>query len=195
VWHAENRYAGTSDIALTPLGVRQAGLLAAWAATTDLSAVWTSTLSRAQITAKACADAVGKPLRIDERLREVGFGDGEGLTSAEMAQRFPEALAAFRADPVANHLPHGEDPAKAARRFTECLREIAAANPGGRVLVVAHSTAIRLALCRLIGVPLRDYRRVFPALRNCALTEVRLRGEEAAVLELNSPIDRALTQS
>jgi probable phosphoglycerate mutase len=191
VWHTENRYAGVSDIALTPHGREQAGRLAAWAGTTELSAVWTSTLSRAQLTAQPCAEAIGVRPRIDERLRELGFGDGEGLTTAEMEQRFPQALAAFRADPVSDHLPQGEDPAKAAQRFTECLRDIAAEHTEGRVLVVAHGTAIRLALCQLIGVPLREYRRLFPFLRNCALTEIRLQGGQAAILEFNTPIEHA----
>jgi probable phosphoglycerate mutase len=44
-------------------------------------------------------------------------------------------------------------------------------------------------------VPLRDYRRIFPSLRNCGLTEVRLAGpdREAALLEFNTPIERVIT--
>ena len=61
--------------------------------------------------------------------------------------------------------------------------------PDGRVLVVAHTTAIRLALCELIGVPLRDYRRIFPLVGNCALTEIRLTRDETALLEFNTPIE------
>ncbi|WP_327084908.1 histidine phosphatase family protein [Nonomuraea sp. NBC_01738] len=188
VWHAENRYAGVSDIGLTPLGLAQAGLLAGWAGDAGLSAIWTSTLSRAQVTARASAERLGLEPRIDERLRELGFGHAEGLTRDEMGEQFPDALAAFHADPVAGHLPGGEDPVKAAERFTGCLRDIAAEHEGGRVLVVAHTTAIRLALCALIGVPLRDYRRVFPFLRNCAITEVRLRDGQAALLEYNTEL-------
>jgi broad specificity phosphatase PhoE len=191
VWHAENRYAGVSDIELTPLGVRQAARLAEWAASAGLSGVWASTLTRSRLTAAACAEAAGLPLRVDERLRELGFGDGEGLTAAEMAERFPWALAAFHADPVAGHLPGGEDPAAAADRFTAGLYDLAAEYPEGRVLVVAHNTAIRLALCRLIGVPLSEYRRVFPLLRNCALTEISLQDGRAAVLEFNTPLPGA----
>ena len=55
------------------------------------------------------------------------------------------------------------------------------------MLVVSHSSAIRLALCRLIGMPLKDYRRPFPALGNCALTELRLRAGRAALLKFNTP--------
>lgn len=185
VWHAENRYAGVSDIALTERGVEQAHQLADWSRTAGLDAVWSSTLSRAQLTAKACSETIHLPMRVDERLRELDFGDAEGMTVGEMEERFPQALAAFRADPVSGHLPRGEDPAKAAHRFVECLLDIAAENPDGRVLVVAHTTAIRLALCRLIGIPLSEYRRVFPFLRNCALTEIRLTDGHAAVLSYN----------
>ncbi|RVX44187.1 putative phosphoglycerate mutase [Nonomuraea polychroma] len=190
VWHAENRYAGVSDVELTPRGHAQAAQLAAWAAGAGLSAVWASTLSRARITAEASAAKSGVALRTDARLRELDFGEGEGLTSAEMTERFPGARAAFEADPAGHPLPGGEDPHAAAARFVAALHDIAAADPGGRVLVVAHTTAIRLALCRLIGVPLGEYRRLFPRLDNCALTELRLRDEggRAALLQYNSPI-------
>ncbi|WP_084960993.1 histidine phosphatase family protein [Thermoactinospora rubra] len=193
VWHAENRYAGVSDIALTPRGLRQAEQLADWAGTARLSGIWTSTLSRARVTAQASAERTGLVPQVDERLRELDFGDAEGLTRTEMSRRFPEALDAFHADPVACHLPGGEDPVKAAERFTECLADIAVRHPGGRVLVVAHTTAIRLALCRLIGIPLREYRRVFPFLRNTALTEIKLEDGHAAVLEYNTPLHRGGT--
>ncbi|WP_043618235.1 histidine phosphatase family protein [Nonomuraea candida] len=207
VWHAENRYAGLTDVELTPRGLEQAALLAGWAAGAGLAAVWASPLSRARITAETAAaqagqtgtdsggtaetgarGAAGMVVRVDERLRELDFGQGDGLTSAEMKARFPEARAAFEADPAAHPLPGGEDPHEAADRFVAALRDISAAHPGGRVLVVAHTTAIRLALCRLIGVPLGEYRRLFPRLDNCALTELRMRAGQVALLQYNSPI-------
>ena len=183
VWHAENRYAGVSDIALTGEGLRQAERLAVWAKSAGLDAVWCSTLSRARITAEAAAQAAGVDLRVDARLRELDFGSGEGLTKAEMEERFPAERAAFEADPAAHPLPGGEDPYAAAERFLSCLTEI----EGGRVLVVAHTTAIRLTLCRILGVPLGEYRRRLPRLDNCALTEIRLREGRAALLQYNSP--------
>ena len=51
-WHAENRYAGRSDIALTDKGLFQAEQLAQWARTAELHAIWSSSLSRALRTAE-----------------------------------------------------------------------------------------------------------------------------------------------
>ena len=187
-WHAENRYAGRSDVDLNDRGRAQAVRLARWARTADLTGIWASPLHRARATARTCADATGRQVRVDERLQELDFGRGEGLTGTEMLEQFREARLAFLADPVAHHLPGGEDPRHAARRFVGCLHDIAAEQPAGRVLVVAHSTAIRLALCEVLEIPLARYRRVFPAVHNCAVTELRLSGRAVSLLQFNSPV-------
>jgi broad specificity phosphatase PhoE len=193
IWHAENRYAGSSDVPLTPHGVKQAERLADWARAADLEALWCSPLSRAWETAQRVAEATGLAPRVDSRLRELHFGEGEGLTAAEMEQRFPERLAAFREDPVTHHLPGGEDPRSAVERAIAGLEDITRAVPAGRVLVVAHTTLIRLCLCQLLGIPLSDYRRVFPFLRNAGLNVVRLVNGQASLLQFNTPIEIVLT--
>ena len=110
VWHVDNRYAGRTDVALSPRGREQAEQLAAWGKTAGLDGIWCSPLSRARETAAPVAVATGLDLQVDARLCELDFGRGEGLTAADMGEAFPEALAAFQADPVAHHLPGGEDP-------------------------------------------------------------------------------------
>lgn len=196
IWHAENRYAGSSDVALTPRGREQASALARWAAAAQLTGIRSSDLSRARLTAEKCAAATGLNLMVEPRLRELDFGQAEGLTRAEMQERFPEARRAFESDPVAHHLPGGENPVLAAARFTAALQDAAETDPGGHILVVAHTTAIRLALCRLLGIPLGNYRRVFPSLGNCALSTIRIQNGEAGLLQYNSPLEpRALAPS
>jgi 2,3-bisphosphoglycerate-dependent phosphoglycerate mutase len=188
VWHGENRYAGRSDVALDPGGYAQAERLAMWAAEAKLAAIWCSPLTRAQETAAPVVRATGLAPHVDERLREIDFGHIEGKTIAEAEQLYPEEIRRFKADPVTYPMPGGEDPQQAARRAVATLRDIAVAHPGGRVLVVAHNTLLRLALCSLIGIPLPRYRTVFPAIRNGALTEIRLDGENTALLQYNSPL-------
>ena len=190
VWHPENRYAGRSDVALTELGHKQAGTLARWAATADLDALWCSELRRARETAAPCAEATGLTPRVDPRLNEVDFGHGEGLTASELRQRFPLEASAFCDDPVRHFLPGGEDPRAATARAVACLKEIAEEVPHGRVLVVAHNSLIRLTLCHLLGIPLSEYRRLFPLVRNCSINELRLcSSHQPALLQFNTPLN------
>jgi probable phosphoglycerate mutase len=176
VWHAENRYAGISDIDLTEEGRAQATRLGAWAARADIDAIVSSPVRRALETAQPSTRATGLPLEVVEDLRELDFGKAEGSTIAELAAADAEMVARFRADPVTNHFPGGEPPAGAADRAALALGRLAAEHPGRRLLVVAHSTLLRLALCRLLGLDIRRYRQVFPRLDNAALTSVVLSG-------------------
>ncbi|WP_018657815.1 histidine phosphatase family protein [Actinomadura flavalba] len=186
VWHAENRYAGVSDIALTDTGRRQAERLGAWAADAKLEAVWCSPLQRARETAAPAARAVGRPATVAADLAEVDFGSAEGRTLAELPA---EIAAAFRADPVTGAFDGAEDPLRAAARGVRALRRVAAEHAEGRVLVVAHNTLLRLTLCALLGIPAARYRTVFPRIDNCAVTQVRISGTDTALLALNVPAD------
>ncbi|RIJ76370.1 histidine phosphatase family protein [Nakamurella silvestris] len=191
VWHAENRYAGSSDIDLTPTGVEQAGLLAEWAALARPEALYCSPIRRAQETIAPTREALGTAVTTVADLREQDFGVAEGRTIGELAAENPRLVADFRADPVAHHFPGGESPLTVAARGAAALRGIAADNPGRTVLVVAHNTLIRVSLCALIGVPVNTYRAVFPQLSNGTLTQLRLGADPAApaaLLSFNVPI-------
>ena len=186
VWHAENRYAGRSDVALTARGRAQAEPLARWAADARPALVVSSPLARARDTAAPAARAAGVALRTDPRLVEVDFGAGEGRHRAEMRAAFPQALEAFLAAPSSHPLPGGEPGADAVARALPPLCGYAdEAGPDATVLVVAHQTLLRLVLCALLEIPLDRYRAVFPRLDNGALTTVRLADGPPALLGLN----------
>ncbi|MFB7531348.1 histidine phosphatase family protein [Streptomyces sp. NPDC056178] len=187
VWHAENRYAGVSDIALTDEGRRQAERLGEWAVRHPVDAIWTSTVTRAIETAEPACRALGLVPRREYDLRECDFGEVEGRTLTEFAAGDPERARQYRADPVTHPFPGAEDPRAAAARGAMALRRIADGHPGQRVLVVAHNTLLRLALCELLSIPLGVYRRVFPQLRNGAVSEIRIGEQGGALLSLNVP--------
>ncbi len=186
-WHAENRYAGVTDVGLTPRGVAQGAGLGVWATRSGVDAVACSPLSRARQTASPAAVALGLAVQVQEGLREVDFGWGEGRTIEEMAEEDPEAVRRFREDADTGAFPGSEPVARAAARATASLRDLAHRHQGGRVLVVAHNTLLRIALCELLGLPLGRYRRIFPRLDNGAVTEIEIRGAETALRSLNVP--------
>jgi broad specificity phosphatase PhoE len=173
VWHEEKRYAGgTSDIDLTAKGRQQAQALADWCRGRSLDAVVTSPVRRAIETARPSARVIGVELVIVDDLREVDFGIAEGRTAGELRDLDEGMMRRFQADPVAHPFPGAESPDAAAFRAANALRKVAEQFAGGSVLVVAHNTVLRLALCVLLGLPVSGYRQSFPRLDNAAVTEL-----------------------
>lgn len=195
IWHEGNRYAGVSDIPLTPKGLEQAQALGKWAGEARLTHIYVSPLQRARITAAAAEQVTGLVAAVEPRLREVNFGVAEGLTSAEQRERFPLEHAAFLADPAGNPFPEGEPGRAVVERARAALEDIAAAaGTDARVLIVAHNTMFRLLLCDLLGVPLGSYRQIFPQLRNGAVTELDLTDGRFALYSFNVPLQNKLSR-
>ncbi|NDZ80772.1 histidine phosphatase family protein [Streptomyces sp. SID10853] len=186
-WHAENRYAGVSDVPLTAKGLAQAEDLADWARLRGVDAVASSPVSRALLTARPAARALGTEPEVVEALREVDFGWGEGRTIAEMAAEDAGAVRRFREDAETGAFPGSEPPSAAAARASQALRALAGRHPGATVLVVAHNTLLRMALCAMLGIPVGRYRLVFPRLDNAAVTEIEVSGDRTALRSLNVP--------
>lgn len=170
-WHAEHRYAGSSDVALTARGREQAVALRDWAATAQLAGIVASPLSRARLSAEPAAQATGLPLRIDARLVEIDFGAGEGMSPGELAATYPDEWSDFERRPAWHPLPGGEPGVDGVARALPVLEELATefSRPDDRVLVVFHATLMRLLVCELVGIDPDHYRDVFPVVDGCAL--------------------------
>jgi probable phosphoglycerate mutase len=191
-WHSDNRYAGASDVPLDEVGLTQADRLAEWAARHPHDVLACSPLRRARQTAAPVAAALGLRPEVVPALREMDFGVAEGATLAELRLRAPAAAEAFLADPLRNPFPGAEAPDAVADRVVGGLRALVARHPGASVLVVGHNTALRLALCSWLGIPLSHYRDVLPRLENTAVTRLRVPADPArppALLCLNVPVD------
>lgn len=99
-------------------------------------------------------------LRIDDRLKEVGFGHWEGLDHQQVQQRFPEEYADFRRDAF-NHRPTGAEPLDHfARRVQQSMQQLVASNPGKRLLLVCHAGVIRAAIATTLEIPLDAMYRI-----------------------------------
>lgn len=186
-WHSPTRYTGCSDIDVDEVGARQAKVLAEWATTAGLTSLACTDLRRTQQTVRPVADAVGLTPTVEPRLRELDFGIAEGHTLGELRDSHPGAVDAFLTDPVEHHFPDGEHPAHAVRRARAGLADLVAADPGGTILVVAHSTLIRLLVTDLMGAPLGRYRALLPDLVPTSLTTFLVRPGSIALAAFNVP--------
>jgi probable phosphoglycerate mutase len=185
-WHEGNRYAGSSDIPLDDVGEQQAAALARWAKSADLTHLVSSPMRRTVATANAVATATGLQIELAPHLRELSFGIAEGRTMGEMRVSHPDVAAAFVADPAESHWPGGERPTDRARDAATALAEIASSCRGGRVLVVMHSTMIRLVICQLLGIPLARYRDVLGQPRPTHVTTLAMTDDRAALVQYNA---------
>jgi ribonuclease H / adenosylcobalamin/alpha-ribazole phosphatase len=111
-----------------------------------------SPLQRARRTAEAAAETTGAALAIEDGLMETDFGEWEGLTFSEAAERWPNEMSAWLADPEVAP-PGGESFAAAARRVLPALDRVLAAYQGATVLVVSHVTPIKTLICKAVLAP------------------------------------------
>ncbi|MEV0298636.1 bifunctional RNase H/acid phosphatase [Nocardia sp. NPDC050710] len=148
----QRRYSGRGNPPLTELGREQAARAAKMlAAKGNIAAVVSSPLSRARETAEAAGAALGVPVRMLDSLIETDFGQWEGLTFVEAAQRDPELHARWLGDP-STAAPGGESFDQVRERIEAARRDLVALYPGANVVVVSHVTPIKTLLQLALGV-------------------------------------------
>jgi broad specificity phosphatase PhoE len=153
-WNADGRLQGTRDIPLNDLGRKQAAdagsILADLFARDGRSerslAFVASPLGRARSTMELVRGALELPpadYSIDNRLREIGYGDWEGSTLRQMQASDPEVFAKRQADKWTVPPPGGESYAAVQIRmrdwYDSLLVDTVAVAHGGtaRALMVA----------------------------------------------------------
>jgi alpha-ribazole phosphatase len=180
-WNSEGRFQGQTDISLNNTGRRQAIALANRLAREDIDAIYASDLSRAWETALAIVAHHSCRLYAEPGLREMSFGDWEGLTYAEIQGRDAQLLKHWEADELNVSAPSGETLQQIATRVKSALERLIADHPDETVLVVAHGGALQVLLCQALGLPPQSYWQFH--LDQASLSEVRIY-PQGAILNL-----------
>lgn len=154
-WNVLGRYQGQTDVALSPLGIEQAEKLAAHFPVDKIEAVYSSDLARAMTTARCVADRFGLTVEPRPELRELNFGDWEGLTYDEIVAKWPDALENFFQHPDVLEIPHGESFPKLRERALACVEEIVSRHPDQTVAVFAHGAILRTILTAALHMDLQ----------------------------------------
>lgn len=114
----------------------------------------TSHLSRAQLTAKAIADAglvYPEPI-VEAHLGEQDFGDWQGSSWPEMEQAHPDAYAHFWEQPARRAPPGGESFADLIDRTAGIIDRYTASHQGQDIVAVCHGGTIRAAVAHVLGL-------------------------------------------
>jgi broad specificity phosphatase PhoE len=152
-WNAELRFQGQTNVPLDDEGRTQARMLALQLRATELDAAISSDLDRCVETAKIILrEHPGVTLRLDSDLREMNFGEWEGLTWAQIVKSDPKLAVDGFSRPKLYAPPGGEVfegvLARAARVVTRVREESPA---GSRVLLVTHAGVLHALLRVVLG--------------------------------------------
>ncbi|MBB4949781.1 putative phosphoglycerate mutase [Kitasatospora gansuensis] len=169
----EKRFSGSggTDPALSERGLWQAARAAeSLAARGTIQAIVSSPMQRTRQTAEAVAIRLGLEVRFEEGLRELDFGDWEGLTFAEVQQRHPEDLAAWLGSAKAKPTGSSESFTTLTHRAGVARDKILARHSGKTVLVVSHVSPIKTLVRLALGAPPDSlYRMELSAASFCAV--------------------------
>ena len=124
----------------------------------NISAAYSSPLSRALDTARIIARQCQLEPLTRDGLREIGHGHWEGMTRDDVERQFADEYATWEADPFTFAPLGGESGVAVLARALPVIREIVTRHPGEQVLVVSHKATLRLLLSSLLGFDARGYR-------------------------------------
>lgn len=161
----EGRYTGTTDIALTAEGHRQARLTGHW-----LEQHWPATriLCSPKLRTRQTLAGLREegrcahlPVTYDERLREIYYGAWESMTREEILDSDPDTYTQWEKHPT--HLRAGitgETALDVAARALSLL-QAEPHDPYGTTWFVTHRTVMRILMAVLLELPLDKYRSHF----------------------------------
>jgi alpha-ribazole phosphatase len=116
----------------------------------DWDVIISSPLRRCRCFAEHLADQLRLPMRVNEHIKEMYFGDWEGISTQVIYEAEPEQLANFWQFPTQYHAPNGESLIQFQQRifigFEQIYTQIQAQN-GQKALVITHGGVIKLLTC------------------------------------------------
>jgi phosphoserine phosphatase len=178
------RYRGRADIPLTDTGVAQARAVSRYIdARWRPQAVYASPLERCLVTARAIGEPRGLSPTPLAGLVDIDYGEWQGLTEAEVVERWPDAARTWERTPQLAAIPGGEPLAALFARAWSALCDVLQRHAHGTIVLVGHDSVNRVLLLGALGLPLSRYRRL--AQDNCAINEIKFIDDEFTIRSIN----------
>lgn len=146
------RFRGSQDDPLSSVGWRQ--MESAIAPGERWDRILTSPLQRCQAFATRVSQRLAVPLHTDDRLREIGFGEWEGLSADTIIARYGEQrLTRYWSDADNWPPPGGERLGDFQQRVQAAWHDWSGRLAGQRILLVGHGGVIRVIVGEIMGTP------------------------------------------
>lgn len=159
-WNASGKFQGCKDINLSKVGILQAEYLRK-RFENKFDYIYTSPLKRAMQTAEIITENNKiKPI-IELELREINFGDWEGLTIKEIETNYPENFIEWRNDELDGPMCGGDLSLKrASLRAEKAILEIVKNHQGKHIIIVAHGGIIKAGLIGIFAWKMTMYHKM-----------------------------------
>ncbi|NCN65254.1 MAG: histidine phosphatase family protein [Candidatus Altiarchaeum hamiconexum] len=182
-WAVEGRYQGNIDVPLSPLGRKNAKLLADKIKTYTInhnyriSKIYSGCLSRAYQTAEIISKSINFKGHVEKicELNERNFGDWEGLTYSEISSKYGKSKTdKYLNNPLNFSIPNAESFEDFKERVSEGINFILNENNDkvkdnasnynntivNTILVVAHGGTNRLIICMALNLSQENFFRL-----------------------------------
>ncbi len=157
--NSNRRFQGYSNVELNADGCWQAKKLRDRLAAEKMDVIYSSDLRRALATAQTVASRHQLEVAPCAELREVNFGNLEGLTYDEIGRLYPEVAKLWEARSRRLKFPGGESLSEFYKRVGKFLGRLEKLAPEQTILIVAHSGPLRILMCYLLGIELWHWRQ------------------------------------
>jgi uncharacterized phosphatase len=167
VANAAGQLQGQMDFPLSTQGISEAKAVGEWLADEEIDAIYSSDLSRAFQTAEEVAKHHSIEITKKEELREFHIGPFQGLTRAEIKERFPEYAGV---DWMTSGIVGVEQIDQFQNRALGAVQSFLVQHQGQRVVAVSHGGWINSLLMALLDIEWKG-KRVF-SVGNTSITTI-----------------------
>jgi broad specificity phosphatase PhoE len=122
-------------------------------ASEPIAAIYSSPQRRALQSADLIAQPHARSCEVVRGLREINFGDLEGLTYDEIATRYPDVYRQWMDQPTEVQFPNGESFREMCIRVRSAIAQIQQRNAGRTFAIVTHGGVIRIVIAQALQMP------------------------------------------
>ena len=182
-WNILGKTQGHGNSDLTAKGIEQATELAESIVNYPIDYIYSSDLGRAVQTAQILGDKLNIKVKETEALREMGFGEWEGLLIDEIKANYANVYATWRNEPHLAQIPGGETLHLIKDRVDSFIQSLNEKYDDKHILLVTHSVTVRVMLLAFLNSGMENIYRIKQD--NTALNIVEYRDYGPVVIKMN----------
>ena len=145
------KYFGITDVELNEEGINQAGLISKRLEKESVRRIYSSSLKRAFKTAEIIAKPHRISVELKEDLKEINFGNWEGLSFQEIQRSYPYEFSEWQNNIMGFKMPQGESILELKGRVETAFNEILNSAIENNVVIVTHGGPIRIMLSNILS--------------------------------------------